>query len=116
MAEEVDSRNAAFKRFRDADQDDSSESLDGSYHKRQRVSTEFAKQGSLPEVLPRDNVEEDNVVTATGHGSSSGTLTRLNWNAGIKTTIGTSFKDRKRADNVHNSGQAASYNDAGQWN
>ena len=110
MAEEVDSRNAAFKRFRDTDQDDSSDSMDGSYHKRQRVSAHLPNPEGLPTILLSDDLQEDNAFAATSHGQSS--LPRLNWNTGTKTTIGTSLKDRKRANNAHNSGTAARHSDA----
>ena len=108
---EPDSRNAAFKRFRDADPNDS-DFDDGLGHKRRRVSAQEPKQGSQPGVPLSDNSGIDSTVTSTSHGQGLAPA-RFNWNAGTKTTIGTSLKNRKRT-NIVDSGIASSSADPGQ--
>ena len=112
--DEPDSRNVAFKRFRDADPNDSSDSDDGSGHKRRRISAQPPKQGPPPGVTtPSDTMGIDSTVAPTGHVQGMAPA-RFNWNAGTKTTIGTSLKNRKRT-NIVGSGIASSSTDAGQW-
>ena len=110
--DEPDSRNAAFKRFRDADPDDSADTDDGSNHKRRRVSTPAPKQGITPGVKLSENLGIDSSVASTSHVQSIAPA-RFNWNAETKTTIGTSLKNRKRT-NIVDSGIVSSSTDAGQ--
>ena len=112
MEEEVDSRNTAFRRFRDADQDDSSDSVENSYYKRQRVSTEAPNQEKLREKKLSDKNDGKTIVAATGQSQGLVAVPKLNWNAGTKTTIGISLKNRRRADNPQNADESTS-NDAG---
>ena len=108
---EPDSPNAAFKRFRDTDPNDS-DSDDGSGHKRRRVSAQEPKHGSQPGVTLSDNLAIGSTATSTSPGQGLAPA-RFNWNAGTKTTIGTSLKNRKRT-NIVESGIASSSANPGQ--
>ena len=110
--DEPDSRNAAFKRFRDADPNDSSDSDHGSNHKRRRVSAPAPKQGSPSGAISSNIPRIDNPAASTSRGQGMAPA-RFNWNAGTKTTIGTSLKNRKRT-NIVDSGVVSSSTDAGQ--